>query len=84
MPDDYLSLLGPIEREDDTLVVRSPLDGGGEQISLVARGISAVDGDDLVSTIPHWLAQKIDVSKGTEVYVDDRNGKLNITKAEVD
>lgn len=77
----YLSLRGPIEREDDRLVLRIPLDAGGEQLSLVARGISQIEGDDLVVTIPDWLAEKIGVGEGTEVYVDDREGKFNITKA---
>jgi hypothetical protein len=48
----------------------------------VSRGISSIDGDDLVVTIPHWLAQKIGVGEGSVVYVDDRWGKFNITKAE--
>ncbi len=81
--ENYLSLRGPIDREGDKLVLRIPLDAGGEQLSLVARGISEVDGEDLVVTIPHWLAQKIDVREGSEVYVDDRGGKFNITKASV-
>jgi hypothetical protein len=79
----YISLRGPIERENGKLVMRIPLDAGGEQLQLAARGICEIDGDDLVVTIPHWLAQKIDVREGTEVYVDDRGGKFNITKAEV-
>jgi hypothetical protein len=83
MESDYISLRGPIEREDGKLVMRIPLDAGGEQLSIVARGISVIDGDDLLVTIPHWLAQKIDVREGSEVYVDDRWGKFNITKVEV-
>jgi hypothetical protein len=82
--ENYLSLRGPIEREGDRLVLRIPLDAGGEQLSIVARGISEIDGDDLVVVIPNWLAQKIGVDAGTEVYVDDRSGKLNITKAEIE
>ncbi len=83
MEEDYLSLRGPIERENDKLVMRIPLDAGGERLYLVAKGISEIDGADLVVTIPHWLAQKIEVGEGSEVYVDDRWGKFNITKAEV-
>jgi hypothetical protein len=64
--------------------MRIPLDAGGEQLSIVARGISEIDGTDLLVTIPHWLAQKIGIGEGSEVYVDDRWGKFNITKVAVD
>ena len=83
MEEDYISLRGPIEREDGKLVMRIPLDAGGERLRAVARGICEIDGDDLVVTIPHWLAQKIGVGEGSEVYVDDRWGKFNITKVGV-
>jgi len=82
--EDYLSLRGPIDRESGKLVMRIPLDAGGEQLAIVARGISEIDGDDLLVTIPHWLAQKIGVSEGSEVYIDDRWGKFNITKVAVE
>jgi hypothetical protein len=63
--------------------MRIPLDAGGERLQTAARGICEIDGDDLVVTIPHWLAQKIEVNEGTEVCVDDRGGKFNITKVDV-
>ncbi len=81
MDENYLSLRGPIEREEAGLVLRIPLDAGGEQLRLVCEAISQIDGNDLVIFIPDWLAEKIQVAEGTEVYVDDRDGKLNITKA---
>lgn len=80
---DYISLRGPVEREKTGLVMRIPLDAGGEQLWLVCEAISEIDGDDLVISIPDSLAQKIEIGEGTEVYVDDRWGKLNITKAPV-
>ena len=80
---DYISLRGPIERENGKLVMRIPLDAGGERLQVAASGICEIDGDDLVVTIPHWFAQKIEIGEGTEVYVDDRSGKFNITKVEV-
>ncbi len=81
MNNSYISLCGPIEREGSRLVIRIPLDAGGEQLRLVCEAISEIDADDLVVPIPDWLAEKIQVSEGTMVYVDDRDGKLNITKA---
>ena len=82
MAEDYISLRGPIEREGERLVLRIPLDAGGEQLSIVAKGICEIDGDDLVVVLPDWLAEKIGVGEGTVVYVDDRWGKFNITKGE--
>ncbi len=81
---DYVSLCGPIEKEGDRLVMRIPLDAGGEQLYLVSKQISEIDGDDLVVHIPVWLAEKIQVGEGTQVFVDDRWGKFNITKAPVE
>jgi hypothetical protein len=81
MESDFISLRGPIEREGSRLVLRIPLDAGGEQLRLVCEKISEIDGDDLVVPIPDWLAEKIAVGEGTEVYIDDRDGKFNITKA---
>lgn len=83
MENSYISLRGPIEREDTGLVLRIPLDAGGEQLHLVCDAMSEIDGDDLVIFIPDRLAAMMRVDEGTEVYVDDRDGKLNITRAPV-
>jgi hypothetical protein len=83
MDDDLISLRGPIEREGSRLVIRIPLDEGGCDLHLVCQQISEIDGDDLVVPIPKWLAEKISVAEGTIVHVDNRGGKFNITKAEV-
>jgi hypothetical protein len=80
MDEKYISLRGTIKLEGDKLVLRVPLNAGGEQINAVASGISVVDGDDLVIIIPPWLAEKVEISEGTEVCVDDRSGIFNITK----
>jgi hypothetical protein len=81
---DIVSLYGPIEREGSRLVIRIPLDQGGGDLHLVCQQISEIDGDDLVVPIPDWLAEKIQVGEGTMVYVDNRGGKFNITKGEVE
>jgi hypothetical protein len=83
MDDDFISLRGPIEREGSRLVIRIPLDDGGGDLHLVCQQISEIDGDDLVVPIPDWLAEKIQVGEGTIIHVDNRGGKFNITKAEV-
>jgi hypothetical protein len=83
LDEEYISLCGPIEREGERLVIRIPLSAGGDQLRLVSMAISEIDGDDLVIPIPEWLAEKIQVGEGTEIFVDDRWGKFNITKAPV-
>ncbi|MFL6427629.1 MAG: hypothetical protein ACJ71S_05250 [Acidobacteriaceae bacterium] len=83
MDDEIVSLRGPIEREGSRLVLRIPLDEGGGDLHLVCEQISEIDGDDLVVSIPFWLAEKIQVAEGTMVHVDNRGGTLNISKVEV-
>ena len=73
------SLKGPVEMIDDELCLRIPLAGGGSRLRRSARSISRVDGDVLHVTIPGWLAEKINVSEGSIVTVDNRWGKFNIT-----
>ena len=81
MEEPFISLLGPIEREGTRLVIRIPLNQGGDELHLVCEQISEIDEKDLVVPIPDWLAQKITVGEGTMVHVDNRGGKFNITKA---
>jgi hypothetical protein len=80
MDEKYISLRGPIKLEGDKLVLRVPLNAGGEEINTVASGISVVDGDDLVIIVPPWLAEKLQIVEGTEVCVDNRSGIFNINK----
>jgi hypothetical protein len=75
---------GPIEREASGLVLRIPLDAGGDELHLVCEQISHIDGDDLVVSIPDWLAKETNLAEDTLVIVDSRDGKLNITKAPVE
>jgi len=80
--EDYVTCLdGPVERIDGQLVLRIPLDAGGDDLHDVARGISRIDGDCLEVRIPDWLAEKLGIWEGTIVTVDNRNGKFNITPA---
>ena len=77
MPD-FMSLRGPIEKEDGKLVLRIPLEAGGDDLVVCAKGISQIDGDHLVVTIPDWLAEKLELYEGRHVSVDNENGKFNI------
>ncbi len=72
------SLRGPVEKVDGKLVLRIPLDAGGEELIDCARGISEIEAGCLKITIPEWLAGVLRVEAGSLVSVDNRNGKCNI------
>jgi hypothetical protein len=78
-----ISLRGPVERINGGLALCIPLDEGGEELHLVTEEISEIHGDDLVVHIPAWLAEKLQIAEGTQVHVDNRDGKFNITLAQV-
>ncbi len=77
--DEITSLAGPVERVDGKLVLQIPLAEGGAQLVECSRGIGRVEGEDLVVTIPDWLAAKLGIDEGSTVVVDNRGGKFNIT-----
>ena len=62
-------------------MLQIPLADGGAALVACSRGISRVENDTLIVTIPDWLAEKLGLSQGSSVIVDNRNGKFNITLA---
>ena len=80
MQTNYNSVQGPVERRDDRLILRIPLEAGGDKLQLVAQANAFVEGPDLIVMLPEWLAQRMQLGEGTEVYLDDRWGKLNIAR----
>jgi hypothetical protein len=76
--DDITSLQGPVEKIDDKLVLRIPLEAGGSEFIECSRGISEIEGDYLKITIPEWLAGMLRIHEGILVSVDNRDGKCNI------
>ncbi len=72
------SLSGPVEKRDGTLILRIPLEAGGDQFIDCSKGISKVEGEYLIIEIPEWLSGMLRIEKGTVVSVDNRNGKFNI------
>ena len=77
--DDIVSLQGPVELLDGKFTLRIPLDAGGATLRAAARGISSIDGEFLSVIIPDWLAEKLGITDGSLVAVDNRHGKFNIT-----
>ena len=73
------SLRGPVTKVEGKLMLRIPLDAGGDQLMECARGISEVDGEYLNVVVPDWLAVKLKIAEGSVVSVDNANGKFNIS-----
>ena len=72
------SLKGSVEKIDDKLVLRIPLEAGGREFIECSRGISAIEGDYLKITIPEWMAGMLRIHEGSSVSVDNKDGKCNI------
>ena len=73
-----ISIGGPVEKVDGQLVLRIPLDAGGRDLAECSRGIASVQGDFLIVVIQDWLAQKLGLFPGSNVIVDNADGKFNI------
>jgi hypothetical protein len=75
------SLGGPVELVEGELVLLIPLAAGGHELVPFTRGIGRIEGEVLRIVIPHWLAEKLDISEGCRVIVDNAGGKFNIRRA---
>ena len=78
---EIVSLTGPVEEIDGELVLLIPLRAGGDTLALAARGIGQVKGDFLKVSIPRWLAAKLQITSGSNITVDNKDGKFNIHPA---
>ena len=77
--DQQVWLEGPVELVDDKLTLAIPLSAGGDKLQASARGISYVADECLNVVIPDWMAEKLGVTVGTRVAIDNRDGRFNIT-----
>ena len=78
---EIISIEGPIELHGDQLALRIPLEAGRSGLAPLARGIGVVDGEFLIVVIKPWLAEKLNVTLGSLVVVDNKNGKFTITRS---
>jgi hypothetical protein len=78
---DTISIEGPVELMNGELILRIPLETGGNQLAPPARGIGNIEGNFLSVHIQPWLAEMLRIGPGSFVLVDDRNGKFNITRS---
>ena len=72
------SLEGPVESIDGRLLLRIPLATGGAKLKRSASGISHVDGDFLIIVIQDWMSAKLNITEGSIVEVNDRDGRFTI------
>lgn len=75
-----VSIGGSVEREGDELVLLIPRVEGGDVLAKHAHGIGEIVGDNLRVVIPEWLAEKLNVGEGSQVIVDNLEGKVRITR----
>jgi len=59
--DDFVSIVGPVERVGPDLVIRIPLDVGGEELAPLAGGIGEIKDGYLCVVIKPWLAKKLQI-----------------------
>ena len=76
------SLSGPVERIGGKLMLRIPLSAGGAELLACSRGIGELDGEFLQVVIQDWLAERLGVSEGTMVVVDNVQGRFNIRRGD--
>jgi hypothetical protein len=63
-------------------MLRIPLDAGGKELVACSRGIGVVGGEFLSIHIMDWLAQKLCITEGSVVAVDNADGKFNIRRTD--
>jgi hypothetical protein len=81
MMPDTIALEGPVELIGDTLTIRIPLAVGGDKLAPFAGGLGKIDGEYLNVTIQPRLAKKLKINADSLVSVDNRRGKLTITRS---
>lgn len=79
---DKVGLEGPVELIDGKLLIKIPLNAGGDKLRKYASGISNCDEEYLIIEIKHWLAEKLNIQAGSPVIVDNQNRKFTITRSE--
>jgi hypothetical protein len=78
---DELSLEGPVELIDGKLTLQIPLAVGGDKLAPLVRAISEIADGNLNVVIQPWLAEKLSITAGSLVVVDNCNGKFTISRS---
>jgi hypothetical protein len=76
-----ISLRGKLEMADGKYVFVIPLSAGGNEFIKCSEGISKVEGQNLIITIPDWMVANAGLHNGSFVDIDNRNGQFNFDAA---
>lgn len=73
---------GPIEMVEGRLILQIPLAVGGDELKECTKGIGHVEGQFLIIEILPWMAEKLGVSEGTIMAVDNSTGEFRMQRAD--
>ena len=76
-----VSIKGPIEKIDGKLMLLIPLVVGGRELADCTHGIGRVEGDFLKIEVLPWMAEKLGVSEGTIMAIDNTTGEFRMQRA---
>ena len=76
-----VSIKGPLEKIDGKLVLQIPLAVGGRELADYTKGIGHVEGHFLKIEVLPWMAEKLGVSEGTVMSVDNITGEFRMQRA---
>ena len=62
-------------------MLRIPLVVGGRELSGCTNGIGRVEGDFLIVEMLPWMCEKLEVSEGTMMAVDNLTGEFRMQRA---
>ena len=65
-----------LEQGDDHWLIRIPLTTGGNDLALYTRGISEIDGDDLVVRVPENLVSNLGLRAGQQLWIHNEGGRF--------
>jgi hypothetical protein len=77
-----ISIRGPLESVSGKLMLQIPLAAGGKDLALAAGSIGHIEGEFLKVEILPWLAEKLEIQKGSIVVIDNLEGKFRITRTD--
>ena len=73
---------GSVETVGEHLVLRIPLDAGGDRLVDCAKGIGHIEGDSLEIPIQPWLADKLGLIAGSRVVVGRKGRKFVLWRSD--
>jgi hypothetical protein len=76
-----ISIKGPLEKIGGKLMLQIPLAVGGRELADCATGIGRIEGQFLKIEVLPWMAEKLGLSEGTIMSVDNITGEFRMQRA---